>query len=98
MESAPDAMIIIDHFGKITVVNEQTEKMFGYTTREVSKMVSQGKESQAVEEIINRYRMYPRLVDRSPETRIDQFPVGIPEPNRLDISAMPDLARPPSPK
>jgi protein-histidine pros-kinase len=30
LESAPDAMIIIDHFGKITVVNEQTEKMFGY--------------------------------------------------------------------
>lgn len=30
LESAPDAMIIIDHFGKITVVNGQAEKMFGY--------------------------------------------------------------------
>ena len=35
LESAPDAMIIIDHFGKITVVNEQTEKMFGYTRRQL---------------------------------------------------------------
>ena len=30
LESAPDAMIIIDHIGRITVVNEQAEKMFGY--------------------------------------------------------------------
>ena len=30
LESAPDAMIIIDHFGKITVVNRQAEEMFGY--------------------------------------------------------------------
>lgn len=35
LESAPDAMIIIDHFGKITVVNEQAEKMFGYTRRQL---------------------------------------------------------------
>lgn len=30
LETAPDAMIIVDEMGKITVVNEQTEKMFGY--------------------------------------------------------------------
>ena len=35
LESAPDAMIIIDHFGKITVVNGQTERMFGYTRRQL---------------------------------------------------------------
>ena len=30
LESAPDAMVIIDHFGKIAVVNVQAERMFGY--------------------------------------------------------------------
>jgi len=35
LESAPDAMIIIDHFGKITVVNEQAETMFGYTRKQL---------------------------------------------------------------
>ena len=30
LESAPDAMIIVDAQGKITVVNEQAEEMFGY--------------------------------------------------------------------
>jgi protein-histidine pros-kinase len=35
LESAPDAMVIIDHLGKITVVNGQTERMFGYTRSEL---------------------------------------------------------------
>jgi len=30
LESAPDAMIIIDNHGKIAIVNGQAEKMFGY--------------------------------------------------------------------
>jgi membrane-bound lytic murein transglycosylase F len=51
-----------------------------------------------VEEIINRYRMYTRLVARIPEPRIDQFPVGMTGRTSLDIMAMPDLARPPAPK
>ncbi|MCK9995460.1 MAG: transglycosylase SLT domain-containing protein [Candidatus Krumholzibacteria bacterium] len=49
-----------------------------------------------VEEIINRYRMYTRLVARIPEPRIDQFPVGLPGTNNMDITAMPDLTRPPA--
>jgi len=35
LESAPDAMVIIDHYGKISVVNQQAEKMFGYTREEM---------------------------------------------------------------
>ena len=35
LESAPDAMIIIDHIGLITIVNEQAEKMFGYSRKEL---------------------------------------------------------------
>ncbi len=31
LESAPDAIVIIDHGGKIAVINEQAERMFGYS-------------------------------------------------------------------
>ena len=51
-----------------------------------------------VEEILNRYRMYTRLVARNPEPRIDQFPIGIQRGRGLDITALPDLAQPPGPR
>ncbi len=35
LESAPDAMIIIDETGKIAVANAQSEQMFGYTREEM---------------------------------------------------------------
>ena len=35
LESAPDAMIIVDEDGKISVVNEQAEKMFGYSREQM---------------------------------------------------------------
>ena len=35
LESAPDAMVIVDTEGLITIVNTQTEIMFGYTRREL---------------------------------------------------------------
>jgi len=35
LESAPDAMVIIDHYGKIAVVNGQAEQMFGHTREEM---------------------------------------------------------------
>jgi PAS domain S-box-containing protein len=38
MESAPDAMLIVDGLGRITLTNAQTEKLFGYSRAELLEM------------------------------------------------------------
>ena len=57
-----------------------------------------GKTVEYVKEIINRYRMYTRLVARHPEPGIDQLPVRPPDGTNIDITAMPDFIQPPEPK
>jgi PAS domain S-box-containing protein len=54
LEAAPDAMVIVDKDGKITLVNAQSEKVFGYARSELI--------GQSVESLIpKRYRgQHPR--------------------------------------
>lgn len=60
LEAAPDAMVIADDRGKITLVNAQTEKLFGYSRAELI--------GQRVEVLIpERYR------DQHPRHRNDFF-------------------------
>lgn len=51
-----------------------------------------------VEEILNRYRMYMRLVKRYPQEPSDLVPTDLPGGEEAYLSALPDLVIPPDPK
>lgn len=66
LESAPDAMIIIDHFGKITVVNGQVETMFGYSRKQ---LLGQEVEMLLPEKIRDRHISHRAAFAANPQLR-----------------------------
>ncbi len=51
-----------------------------------------------VEEILNRYRIYMRLVERYPDGATNRVPSGLPGGEDTDLSALPEVIIPPDPK
>lgn len=66
LESAPDAMVIVDHHGSIVLVNSQTEKLFGYSRAE---LLSQPVELLIPERFRDRHPEHRRAFSRGPEVR-----------------------------
>ena len=70
LESAPDAMVIIDHYGKIAIVNGQAKEMFGYSREE---MMGQEIELLLPESLHDRHLSHRARYARDPNLR----PMGI---------------------
>jgi len=66
LESAPDAMIIVDDRGKIAIVNARAEDMFGYTREE---MLGHRVEILLPERIRSDHKSHRRTYTAQPELR-----------------------------
>ena len=66
LESAPDAMVIVDSKGNISVVNNQTEQMFGYDREE---MLGKSVEILLPERLRTQHRAYRHSFTESPILR-----------------------------
>jgi PAS domain S-box-containing protein len=66
LESAPDAMVIVDDKGKIAVVNEQAERMFGY---ERGQILGQKIETLLPYRIHDRHRAHREEFMAEPKLR-----------------------------
>ena len=70
LESAPDAMVIIDHHGRIAVVNGQAERMFGYSRQD---MLGQEVELLLPESVRHRHISHRAAYSGDPHLR----PMGL---------------------
>ena len=66
LDSAPDAMVIAGHDGKIVLVNSQTEKLFGYRREE---LLGQPVEVLVPERFWGMHRKYRERYMESPQAR-----------------------------
>ena len=66
LEAAPDAMVIVDPNGRITLVNQQTEQLFGYTPAE---LLGQPVETLVPERFHTEHRQHRRGYLAAPTMR-----------------------------
>ncbi len=66
LESAPDAVVVVDHRGHIALINVQTEKLFGYQRNE---LLGQPVEILIPEPLRNRHRKHRQGYSASPRAR-----------------------------
>ncbi len=66
IETAPDAMVIVNSHGQIILVNAQTENLFGYTRTELL-----GKEVEALipERFLSKHKPHRQSFFKAPKTR-----------------------------
>ena len=66
VEAAPDAIVTVDADGKIVVVNQQTEKLFGY---ERSELIGQPVEILLPARLVDRHRIHREKYTSAPTAR-----------------------------
>lgn len=66
VESAPNAMILVNNSGQITLVNNQTEKLFGYTR---SELIGNKLEMLIPERFRNHHPDHRNVFFQKPQTR-----------------------------